>query len=80
MRILVGKNYIEIKRVKSDQLLLGILVISKFLEKILQYPLQGAAVKWMKIPAAFTHSRAQFIQQHPAGEIVIRSAILQSAL
>ncbi|MDA7532384.1 hypothetical protein OAK70_02425 [Akkermansiaceae bacterium] len=45
MRILVGKNYIEIKRVKSDQLLLGILVISKFLEKILQYPLQGAAVK-----------------------------------
>lgn len=45
MRIVVGENYIEIKRVKSDQLLLGILVISKFLEKILQHPLQGAAVK-----------------------------------
>ena len=36
MRIVVGKNYIEIKRAKSNQLLLGILVISEFLDKILQ--------------------------------------------
>lgn len=41
MRILVGKNYIEIKRVKSDQLLLDILVIFKVLEQILQLRLKG---------------------------------------